>query len=80
MLKYDSNSGSITIEFHLKFSPRSWWGHIKYWWKYLTDSKERYWYKERRKAFRKWSEEVGREANFLALFGMTEEEFKQKYK
>ena len=70
MFKYDDNSGRITVKIEFGFSPRSWWGHTKWWFKYCFNiDKTRYWHKERIKAFREGSEKIWKEAEFRAIFG-----------
>jgi hypothetical protein len=80
MIKYDDNSGRITFKLQFSFSPRSWWGHTKYWFKYLTSSKERELYRKRREVLHEACEKIYKEAEFAVLFGMEREKFIQRYK
>lgn len=80
MIKYNSNNGRITFKLEFGFSPCNWWGHTKYWFRYLTDKKQREFEKKRREAFNKACERIYKEAEFAALFSMEREKFIQKYK
>lgn len=80
MIKYDNNSGRITFKLEFSFSPRSWWGHTKYWFKYLANKKERELYHKRREALHEACKKIYKEAEFAALFGMRRQKFIDRYK